>query len=64
MVNTPTQREPLGAVAPLGSFRMRDTVHSGLIARIHMHPDPRITRRHTPRRASGNGRAPKATAPS
>eukprot|EP00965_Chrysotila_dentata_P210764 6186088-Pleurochrysis_carterae.AAC.1 len=29
-----------------------------------MHPDPRITRRHTPKRASGNERAPKATAPS
>eukprot|EP00965_Chrysotila_dentata_P051866 1721643-Pleurochrysis_carterae.AAC.1 len=46
-VNTPTQRDPFGEVSPLGSLRMRDDAHSGLLASVHMHPDPRITRRHT-----------------
>eukprot|EP00965_Chrysotila_dentata_P170190 5617677-Pleurochrysis_carterae.AAC.1 len=63
MVDTPTQREPLGAVAPFGSLTMRDNAHSGLLARIRTNPDPRVTRRHTSKRASGSGRTREATVP-
>eukprot|EP00965_Chrysotila_dentata_P112231 3710044-Pleurochrysis_carterae.AAC.1 len=42
---------------------MRDDAHSGLLVRIRTHPDPRVTRRHTPKRASESGRTPEATIP-
>eukprot|EP00965_Chrysotila_dentata_P091853 3032355-Pleurochrysis_carterae.AAC.1 len=61
MANSPTHRDPFGDVSPLGSLKISGNPHSGLLVRVRMHPDPRVTRRHTPKRASGSGRAPEAT---
>eukprot|EP00965_Chrysotila_dentata_P146182 4827442-Pleurochrysis_carterae.AAC.1 len=64
MVNTPTHRDPFCDVSPLGSLEISGDPYSGLLVRICMYADPRITRRHTPKRDSGSGRAPEATVPS
>eukprot|EP00965_Chrysotila_dentata_P142063 4695771-Pleurochrysis_carterae.AAC.1 len=65
MVNTPTQREPLDAVSPLGSLKLHDgDADWGLIRRIRMNSRPRSERHSKPQRASGSGRTPEATVPS
>eukprot|EP00965_Chrysotila_dentata_P167985 5546989-Pleurochrysis_carterae.AAC.1 len=64
MVNTPTQREPLGTTAPLGSRKPDGEPYSGLLYRVRMSPDPRLKHHHTPHRASGSGRISEATVPS
>eukprot|EP00965_Chrysotila_dentata_P013785 457162-Pleurochrysis_carterae.AAC.1 len=65
MVNTPTQREPLGAVAPLGSLKLHgEDADWGLIRCIRMNPRPRFKHHPKPQRASGSGRTPEATVPS
>eukprot|EP00965_Chrysotila_dentata_P059935 1988416-Pleurochrysis_carterae.AAC.1 len=61
MVNTPTQREPLGTAVPLGSRKLDGEPYSGLLHRIRISPDPRLKHHHTPQRASGSGSTPEAT---
>eukprot|EP00965_Chrysotila_dentata_P000198 6247-Pleurochrysis_carterae.AAC.1 len=62
MVNTPTQREPLGVVTPLGSLKLHGgDADWGLVRRIRMNPRPRSRHHPTPQRASGSGRTPEAT---
>eukprot|EP00965_Chrysotila_dentata_P122165 4039012-Pleurochrysis_carterae.AAC.1 len=65
MVNTLTQREPLGAVVPLGSLKLHDgDADWGLVHRIRMNSRPRSKHHPTSQRASGSGRTPEATVPS
>eukprot|EP00965_Chrysotila_dentata_P035111 1168513-Pleurochrysis_carterae.AAC.1 len=62
MVNTPTPRKPLGAVAPLGSLKLHDgDADCGLIRRIRMNPRPKFEHHSKPQRASRSGRTPEAT---
>eukprot|EP00965_Chrysotila_dentata_P133706 4421930-Pleurochrysis_carterae.AAC.1 len=62
MVDISTQREPIGAVAPLGSLRLYDgDVDWGLIHSIRMNPRPRSKHHPTLKGASGSGRTPEAT---
>eukprot|EP00965_Chrysotila_dentata_P150206 4960663-Pleurochrysis_carterae.AAC.1 len=64
MVDTPTQREPLDTTTLRLLLTSGEETESGLMHRIRANPLPRVKHHHFPKRASRNGRAPKATAPS